>query len=70
VAYNKHTWVSKERITAALLNNMEAGIEAAHKAAAEAKDAVELRAAFDLMSSRMQEAIRDFERRISALEAK
>jgi hypothetical protein len=70
VAYTKHTWVSKEKITASLLNNMEAGIEAAHKAAAEAQDATELRAAFDLLSKNTSAMIRQLDARITALESK
>lgn len=67
--YTPHTWTRGETITSALLNHMEAGIEAAQAAADRAGSAQETRAALDLMNTQVQAALRDLEKRLAALEA-
>ena len=66
--YTPHSWTSHELITAALLNNMEQGIKTAQDTANKAADAQELRVAFDMLAETMQAAIRNLDKRLSALE--
>lgn len=66
--YTPHSWTSHELITSALLNNMEQGIKTAQDTANKAADAQELRAAFDMLAETMQAAIRNLDKRLSALE--
>lgn len=66
--YTPHTWVRGETLYSSLLNHMELGIQAAQAAADKAQDATELRAAFDMLASQTQAAIRDLEKRLAALE--
>lgn len=70
MAYTPHTWTRKETIASSLLNNMEQGIAAAQEAADKAQSASDLRAAFDMLSSQTRAAIRDLDKRLTALENK
>lgn len=67
-SYTPHTWIRGETIASALLNHMEQGIQAAQEAANKAQDAQELRAAFDMLADQTRAAIRDLDKRLSALE--
>jgi hypothetical protein len=66
--YVPHTWIRGETIAATLLNHMEQGIQAAQEAANKAQDAQEMRAAFDMLANQTRAAIRDLDKRLSALE--
>ena len=70
MAYTPHTWKKKEVIASELLNEMEQGIAAAQEAADKAQSASELRVAFDMLSSQTGAAIRDLDKRLTALENK
>lgn len=67
-SYTPHAWIRGETIASALLNHMEQGIQAAQEAADKAQDAQELRAAFDMLANQTRAAIRDLDKRLSALE--
>lgn len=68
--YVPHVWTKKETIASSLLNNMEQGIADAHEAAAKAQNATELRLAFDMLYSQTRAAIRELDKRLTALENK
>ena len=68
MAYPAHNWGYKELIDHDLLNNMEQGIAEAHEKAERAQDAEELRAALDMLASQTWAAIRELDRRLTALE--
>ena len=68
MAYPAHNWGYKEKIDHELLNNMEQGIAEAHEMAEKAEGAQELRAAFDMLASQTRAAIRELDRRLTALE--
>ena len=65
MAYPAHNWGYKEKIDHELLNNMEQGIAEAHEMAERAQ---ELRTAFDMLASQTRAAIRELDRRLTALE--
>ncbi len=68
MAYPAHNWGYKEKIDHELLNNMEQGIAEAHEMAERAESAQELRTAFDMLASQTRAAIRELDRRLTALE--
>ena len=68
VPYPPYAWVPHEEIKSSLLNHMEQGIQAAQETADKAQYATELRAAFDMLAGQVRAAIRDLDKRLSALE--